>query len=111
MRSKQLKMNGEIIMNHKEFCNEVYQYVDDETVTPKQTTDVIESFIEALKEQASKGVDVRISGLGIFKYSVRAARAGRNPSNGKALQVPAKAVVSFKPAKSFKDLMGEVKVD
>ena len=97
-------------MNHKEFCKEVFQYVDDEKVTMKQTTDVVESFVEALKEQLSLGENVRINDLGIFKYSERSAREARNPSTGGKVQVPAKAAVSFKPAISFKKLMCEVKV-
>jgi len=98
-------------MNYKEFTKEVYAYVDDETVTQKQTNDVIESFVEALKEQTSKGENVRINDLGIFKYKERAARKARNPATGKSVDVPAKASVSFKLSKSYKELMNEVEIN
>jgi nucleoid DNA-binding protein len=98
-------------MNFKDFSKEVYSYVEDETVTQKQTDDVIESFVEALKEQLSKKEDVKITNLGIFKYNERAARTARNPTTGASIQVPAKAAVSFKPSKQLKDLMNEIEVD
>ena len=97
-------------MNYKEFCKDVYRYVGDDSVTQAQTTDVIESIVESIREQLSNKEDVKIPNLGIFKYNERSARTARNPKTGESIDVPAKAAVSFKPAKSMKDLMNEVEL-
>jgi len=47
--------------------------------------------------KALKGNDkVSLVGFGTFGTSVRAARTGRNPQTGKAIEIKAKKVVSFK---------------
>lgn len=98
-------------MNFKGFCSEVHAFVDDDSVTLAQTTDVVEAVVEAIKEQISEKQDVKISDLGIFKYNERAARKARNPKTGESVDVPAKAAVSFKIAKSFKDLLAGIEVE
>jgi DNA-binding protein HU-beta len=43
------------------------------------------------------GEKVTLIGFGTFSVSKRAAREGRNPQTGKAMKIPAKKVVKFKP--------------
>lgn len=97
-------------MNFPEFCSEVHAFVEDDSITKTQIIDVVEAVVEAITEQVLEGNDVRIPSLGIFKYNVRKARKARNPKTGESIDVPTKAAVSFKPAKSFKDIMNGVKV-
>ena len=51
------------------------------------------------------GEDVRLSGFGTFRVKERAARAGRNPRTGEAIEIPARRAVSFSPAKALTDAM------
>jgi len=44
-----------------------------------------------------------MDGVGVFTLVERAAREGRNPQTGAAVKIPAKKVVKFKPARSFKE--------
>ena len=44
-----------------------------------------------------------MDGVGVFTLVERAARAGRNPQTGEAVKIPARKVVKFKPARSFKE--------
>ena len=44
----------------------------------------------------------KLAGLGIFVVKDRAARMGRNPKTGEAVQIPAKRVVKFRVAKDLK---------
>jgi len=44
-----------------------------------------------------------MDGVGVFTLVERAARVGRNPQTGEAVKIPAKNVVKFKPARSFKE--------
>nr|WP_243694526.1 HU family DNA-binding protein [Aquifex aeolicus] len=36
-----------------------------------------------------------------FKVTVRSARKGRNPRTGEVIQIPARKVLTFKPAKEL----------
>src|ERR1700689_1159661 len=45
---------------------------------------------------------VRIAGLGILQVRNRAARMGRNPATGEAIQIKASKKVAFRAAKGLK---------
>lgn len=47
-----------------------------------------------------------LDGVGVFTLVERAAREGRNPQTGEAVKIPARKVVKFRPAKSFKEVVG-----
>ncbi|HHC07156.1 MAG TPA: HU family DNA-binding protein [Actinobacteria bacterium] len=49
------------------------------------------------------GRSVSIAGFGTFDTKRRKARTGRNPATGETIQIPAKTVPVFKPAKGLKD--------
>lgn len=51
---------------------------------------------EQIIDCAKKGVQVSLPGIGKFYPVDRAARAGRNPKTGEAVQIPAKRVLAFK---------------
>lgn len=59
-------------------------------------TDVI---TEALKAEGK----VTIPSLGTFELRERAARTGHNPRTGETVEIAAKKVPAFKPAKALKD--------
>lgn len=46
---------------------------------------------------------VRIAGFGTFATHKSKARKGRNPGNGKEIQIPAKTHARFRPAKGLKE--------
>ena len=54
---------------------------------------------DALKD----GVDVRLTGFGIFGVADRAARKGRNPRTGDPVEIAASRQIRFKPGKGLKD--------
>ena len=47
------------------------------------------------------GNKVVMPGLGTLSVSVRAARSGRNPATGEAIDIPEKNAIKFKAAKSL----------
>jgi len=49
------------------------------------------------------GRDVTITGFGTFRTRQRGAREGRNPQNGKKIQVPAQTLAAFRPGKGLKE--------
>jgi DNA-binding protein HU-beta len=57
----------------------------------------LDATIEAVGEALKAGERVSLVGFGSFSVSHRSARTGRNPQSGKAIKIPAKKVVKFKP--------------
>ena len=60
-------------------------------------------FLETVTDSLQNGERVTLIGFGTFSVSERAARTGRNPQTGKAIKIPAKTVVKFKPGKKLAD--------
>lgn len=71
--------------------------------TKVQADGVMQLLIDEITNSLSKGEDVSVAGLGIFKVSKRKARKARNPRTGEEIQVPAMNVPKFKAAKALKD--------
>lgn len=61
----------------------------------------------AITDELKKGGQVVIAGFGTFKVSHRAARTGRNPQTGAAIQIAAADVPVFKAGKGFKDAVND----
>lgn len=53
---------------------------------------------DELKSDEMKSI---VPGMGRFKLVTRAARTGRNPATGEAMEIPEKMVIKFKAAKGF----------
>ena len=65
----------------------------------------LESFTGNVTAALKGGDKVALVGFGTFSVSNRAARTGRNPQTGAAIQIKAKNVVKFKAGA---DLSGKV---
>ncbi|MBA4707747.1 HU family DNA-binding protein [Aquitalea aquatica] len=67
------------------------------------------AFMDSLGDVAAvclkAGEDVTLPGLGKLVVKEKAARAGRNPQTGETIQIPAKRVAAFSPAKALKDAL------
>jgi len=63
----------------------------------------LDATLDTVTGALSKDDQVVQVGFGTFKLSHRAARTGRNPQTGEALQIKAARVVSFKAGKALKD--------
>ena len=66
--------------------------------TQKVVGEVIKSLTETIKDAASQGEPVRLSGLLNMAATHRPARTVNVPSTGKKQESPAKNVVKIKPA-------------
>ena len=56
----------------------------------------LDATIESISKTLKKGDKVSLVGFGTFSVNKRAARTGRNPQTGKAIQIKAKKVAKFK---------------
>ena len=72
-------------------------------VTKAQAGRCVDAFVRALTEALAKGERVALPELGVFNVKERKARKGRNPRTGEVIEIPARKVVVFKPAKSLKE--------
>lgn len=60
---------------------------------------IISTITEALKAEGK----LAIPSLGTFELRERAARTGHNPRTGEKVEISAKKIPVFKPAKALKD--------
>jgi DNA-binding protein HU-beta len=57
----------------------------------------------ALTKDQLIAAEITLPGIGKLKVTERPARTGRNPSTGAAIEIAAKKVVKFVPAKVLSD--------
>jgi len=62
----------------------------------------VAALIEVISSTLEKGGKITLSGFGIFEVRERAARIGRNPRNGKSLQINAAKVPAFRAGATLK---------
>ncbi|MER2299169.1 MULTISPECIES: nucleoid-associated protein HU-beta [Pseudomonas] len=87
-------------MNKSELIDAIAASADISKAAAGKALDaVIDSVTGALKD----GDDVVLVGFGTFSVKERAARTGRNPQTGKAIEIAAAKVPGFKAGKGLKD--------
>jgi DNA-binding protein HU-beta len=64
---------------------------------------VVDGVLDAIVEALKQGDPVNISGFGKFAVSTRAARTGRNPKTGEAIEISAARSAKFKLGKQLKE--------
>src|ERR1700754_4467682 len=72
-------------------------------VSKAATGEAIDAMLETITQALTSGDTVQLIGFGSFATGQRAARAGRNPSTGEAIQISAAKTVKFTAGKGFKD--------
>lgn len=63
---------------------------------------IVNEFLDMIEKEVVKGNDVKLSCFGVFYKKERKARKGTNPSDGRAIIIPANSTVGFKPSKLLK---------
>ena len=69
----------------------------------KQAEAALNAFTDTIVEALKEGDKVQMMGFGTFEIKERAARTGRKPATGEAIEIPAKKLPSFKAGKGLKD--------
>ena len=86
-------------MNKTELINVVASKTDQSV---KTTSEVINALLETIKETLANEEKVVVTGFGTFEVRTRAARAGKNPRTGEAIQIPEQKSPAFKAGKLLK---------
>ena len=69
----------------------------------------VNALFDTVVAGVAKGNRVTVVGFGTFLARKRLARAGRSPSSGKEIKIPAKTCPAFTPGQAFKDAVDKKK--
>jgi DNA-binding protein HU-beta len=72
-------------------------------ITKKDAAEAVNAVLEVIAETLAAGDDIKITGFGGFEVKTRAARTGRNPKTGEAVEIPASKYVAFSAGSTLKD--------
>lgn len=86
-------------MNKKDLVDLMADNAEISKATAEQA---LNTFLDGVKESLQKGEKVTLVGFGTFSVSNRAARTGRNPQTGEAIQIAASKAPKFTAGKDFK---------
>ena len=87
-------------MNKTELIKKV---AAENALTQKQAAAAVDSVINGIMDSLAAREPVAIAGFGTFSCKHRDARQGRNPANGKTIDIAASNTPVFKAGKAFKD--------
>ena len=76
---------------------------EEHEMSKKKSEEILGGMISQIVRHLKKGERIRIGGLGILQVRKRAARMGRNPATGEAIQIKASKKVAFRAAKELKE--------
>jgi DNA-binding protein HU-beta len=80
-------------MNKAELIESI---ANDAKMSKADASRALDATIGSISKTLKKGDKVSLVGFGTFAVTKRAARTGRNPQTGKAIQIKAKKVAKFK---------------
>ena len=72
-------------------------------LTKADSSRALEATINAITDSLASNEPVTLIGFGTFEVRDRAARSGRNPRTGEAIQIKASKNPAFKAGKALKD--------
>ena len=78
---------------------------DKTELSKKDSEKALKAFIDVVGEELKKGEKIQLVGFGTFEVTERAARTGKNPRTGEAIQIAASKVPAFKAGKALKDVV------
>ena len=87
-------------MNKAELIDAVAEGAD---ISKADATRAIDTMLNSITSSLKGGDQVTLVGFGTFAVKERAARTGRNPRTGEAINIPASKVPGFKAGKALKD--------
>ena len=67
-------------------------------VDKQKASDIVEDYIEIIKEMLARDGKVMLSGFGSYEVKAKPPRRGRNPQTGDTITLRARKVIKFKPS-------------
>ena len=87
-------------MNKQELISKIAEKA---SISKKDAAAALTALTATITEELKSGEKVAIPSLGTFEVRERAARTGKNPRTGEAVEIAAKKLPAFKVAKALKD--------
>jgi len=85
---------------------ELIRKIADRAKTPQAiASEIFDAAVEVFTEELQAGEEIPFPGLGKLVRTVKAARQGRNPQTGEAIQIPEKLSVAFRVSSKLKNLL------
>jgi integration host factor subunit alpha len=75
--------------------------------TKKESSEIVEEVFDIIKSTLASGENIKIAGFGNFEVKEKAARRGRNPQTGEAIEITPRRVLTFKPSQILKKSINE----
>lgn len=85
-------------MNTSEIINQI---ANDKHLPKKDVKVIIEAYHSYIQAELFNGGKYTIQGFGTFTPKTRAAKKGRNPQTGAAVDIPEHKTVTFKPSPNY----------
>ena len=85
----------------------IEKVVESTGVTKKEATAVVTAAFDAITEALVAGDKVQLIGFGTFETRERAARMGKNPQTGEAVEIAACKAPAFKAGKALKEAVNK----
>jgi integration host factor subunit alpha len=87
--------NSRYCLTKADLADAIYAEVD---IDKQQSADIVEDYIELIKEALDKDAKVMLSGFGCYEVKSKPARRGRNPQTRETIMLRARRIVKFKPS-------------
>lgn len=87
-------------MNKADFVNHI---AEQHQCTKTEAEKTIDMFTSSVIDAIGQGNEISLIGFGNFSISKAAARTGRNPATGKAVEISARNQPKFKAGQKLKD--------
>ncbi len=75
-------------------------------LTVNEARRIYETTLNVVKDRLSKGENVELRGFGNFIIRDKNPRIGRNPRTGEEAEISKRKVVTFRPSKIFREMVG-----
>jgi len=72
-------------------------------LTKKESSQIVESVLDVIRDSLEKGENVKLSGFGHFVVRQKVARRGRNPKTGTDITIAPRSVVTFRASPLLKE--------
>jgi len=80
-------------------------YAEKHEMSRKDAITMLAEVFDTVVQHVKAGDKVRLAGLGVIEVRSRAARMGRNPATGEAIQIAASRKIAFRVAKELKEII------
>ncbi len=93
-------------MTRAELVDRVYQRHGG--VSRREAQELVDIILGVIRDRLVRGESVAMAGFGTFEVAVSPTREGRHPVTGRALRIPGRRHLVFRPSRAFRDRLNAV---